>query len=55
MTRADACAFPLLMDQPVSWRIGEFESDKTQRFGSDELRFSEQSRALCCGQGAWGS
>ena len=50
MTRADAIAFPFLMDQPIARRIGEFGADDAERFTGDEARFVEQTDSLRCGE-----
>src|SRR5205823_1860197 len=41
MARADAIAFPLLMNQPITRRIAEFRTDDPERFGRDEARLAE--------------
>ena len=52
MLRAHPVALPLLMDQPISRRVGEIGADDPQRFARDKPGLSEQSRTLRCGQRA---
>lgn len=49
MARADTVAFPLLMDQPITWWVVELRADYAQRFARDKLRFAKQPGALGCG------
>ena len=49
MTRTNAVRFPLLMDEPISGRIGEIGADDAERFARDKLRLPEQSCALSSG------
>ena len=46
MTRANAIAFPFLMDQPIAGRVAKLRPDDAERFARDELRFAKQTDAL---------
>jgi len=46
MARADAIAFPFLMNQPITRRIAEFRTDDPKRLGRDKARFAEKPSAF---------
>lgn len=52
MTRTDAFALPLLMDEPIGWGFGEIGTDDAERFARDKARLSEQPCALGSRQNA---
>jgi len=50
MARTNAFTLPLLMDQPISWRIREIGTDDPQGFARDKPCLPEQSCAACSRQ-----
>lgn len=46
MARANAVAFPLLMNQPIAGRIAKVWADNSERFTGHELRFAKQACSL---------
>lgn len=52
MARANTVTLPLLVDEPISRRIGKRGPNDTERFACDKARLSQQPRASRRGQGA---
>ena len=50
MTRTSSITLPLLMDQPISWWLGEIRTDDPQGFARDKPCLSEQACAGCSRQ-----
>jgi hypothetical protein len=51
MPRADAFAFPFLVNQPIAWRVAEFGADDAERFGRDEAGFAKKTGVFYGRQG----
>lgn len=50
MPRADAIAFPFLMNQPISRRIAKVRGYQAERFRCDKARLAEEAAAFGGGQ-----
>jgi hypothetical protein len=46
MNRADASAFPFLVDQPVAWRVGEIFAERFEGSSDNKFRRPEKVGAL---------